>query len=266
MFSGADLSAIINESALLATLSNKDFVEMSDLEEARDKVRWGRAKKSRVIDEKEKVATAYHEAGHALLSLLIDEVDTFTKVSIIPRGMAGGYTLTPPTEDKHYLTKVELLGQMTVLQGGLVGEEIFMNDTTTGVSNDLQHVARIARSVVCEYGMTDLGKMSFGKNHRHVFLGRDLMDHEKDYSEDTAKRIDQEVRNLVDASYQRARKLLTENRDKLDLIANRLIEKEVIDIVEARELLGIPDPAPTDTETTEAKTEVKISEPKGEMI
>ncbi len=241
-FSGADLANACNEAALLAARRNKDQVEMLDFLDAVERVTMGPEKKSRKISKKEKEQTAYHEAGHALLSLLIDEVDTFTKVSIIPRGMAGGYTLTPPTEDKHYLTKKELLGRITVLFGGLVGEEIFMNDTTTGVSNDLENVSRIAHAMICEYGMGALGKMAFGKNQRHLFLGRDLMDHQKDYSEDTARRIDEEVRSLVDQCYNNARQLLTENRDKLDLIANRLIEKEIIDIEEACNLLGMPKP------------------------
>ena len=241
-FSGADLANACNEAALLAARRNKDEIEMSDFLDAVERVTMGPEKKSRKISKKEKTQTAYHEAGHALLSLLVEEVDTFTKVSIIPRGMAGGYTLTPPKEDKHYLKRNELLGRMVILLGGLIGEELYMNDTTTGVSNDLQHVTRIAHSMVCEYGMTSLGKMAFGNNQRHVFLGRDIMDHQKDYSEDTAKKIDQEVRALVDEAYNRAKQILTDNRDKLDLIANRLIEKEVIDIDETCDMLGLPKP------------------------
>jgi len=184
--------------------------------------------------------TAYHEAGHALLSLFIDEVDTFTKVSIIPRGMAGGYTLTPPTEDKHYMNKKELLGQMTVLLGGLVGEEIYVGDTSTGVSNDLERVTKIARSMVCEYGMSGkMGTLSYGQHERQRFLGRDLMD-QKDYSEETAKDIDAEVRSLVNVAYKRAQKILMENRTKIDMMAQRLVEKEVVDIEEAREMFGLP--------------------------
>ena len=172
---------------------------------------------------------------------MIDEVDTFTKVSIIPRGMAGGYTITPPTEDKHYMSKKELKGMMVVLLGGMVGEEICLNDTTTGVSNDLERVAKLARSMVCAYGMSEkLGKMAFGKFHQQPFLGRDLFE-EKDYSDATAKMIDEEVDVLVDEAYQRAKKILSENRDKMELLARRLIEKEVIDIDDARVLLNMPD-------------------------
>ncbi len=238
-FSGADLANVCNEAALLAARKDKEHVEMDDFVAAVERVTMGPEKKSRSVSKREKEITAYHEAGHALLSLLIDEVDTFTKVSIIPRGMAGGYTLTPPTEDRHYLNKKELKGTMTLLLGGLVAEELFIGDTTTGVSNDLLRVTQIARAMICEYGMNEkLGTMAFGQHQRQVFLGRDLWE-QKDYSEETAKNIDREVTNLVDESYNRAKRLLMENRDKLDLIAKRLIEKEVIDIEETRVLLGM---------------------------
>ncbi len=238
-FSGADLANVCNEAALLAARRNKESIGMDEFHAAVERVTMGPEKKSRTTSKKEKELTAYHEAGHALLSLLIEEVDTFTKVSIIPRGMAGGYTLTPPTEDKHYYNKTELLGQMTILLGGLVAEEIHIGDTSTGVSNDLEKVARIARSMICEYGMNDtLGKLSFGQHERSHFLGRDLMEH-KDYSEATSQDIDKEVQALVKFCYDRAKKLLLDNRDKLDKIAIRLIEKEVIDIEETKELVGI---------------------------
>ena len=241
-FSGADLANVCNEAALLAARRGKEAVGMAEFLAAVERVTMGPEKKSHTTSRKEKSMTAYHEAGHALLSLLIDEVDTFSKVSIIPRGMAGGYTLTPPTEDKHYYTRKELFGQMTVLLGGYIGEETFMGDTTTGVSNDLEKVSSLARSMVCSFGMNDeLGKRAYGRNSQPSFLGRDLFE-EKDFSDATAQHIDEEVKKLVDAAHQRGMKLITENRDKLDLIANRLIEKEVIDIEEARLLLGIPAP------------------------
>ncbi len=240
-FSGADLANVCNEAALLAARRNKEKVGMEEMLAAVERVTMGPEKKSHVTSKKEKEMTAFHEAGHALLSLLIDEVDTFTKVSIIPRGMAGGYTLTPPKEDKHYMAKKELKGMMVVLLGGMVGEEIYMNDTTTGVSNDLQKVAQIARSMVCQYGMSDkLDKLAFGKQGQQMFLGRDLFD-EKDYSEETARRIDEEIQGLVNECYTKAKKLLTDHRDKLDVLAKRLIEKETIDIEEARVLLMIPE-------------------------
>lgn len=238
-FSGADLANVCNEAALLAARRNKESVGMDEMLAAVERVTMGPEKKSHTVSKKEKEMTAYHEAGHALLSLLIPEVDTFTKVSIIPRGMAGGYTLTPPTEDKHYLKKKELSGTMTVLLGGLVAEELFMGDTTTGVSNDLQKVTQIARAMICQYGMNEkVGRLALGIGHGPHFLGRDIME-QKDYSEDTAKNIDREVLDLVNQAYNRAKKLLSDNRDKLDLLARRLIEKEVIDIDETRILLGI---------------------------
>ena len=238
-FSGADLANVCNEAALLAARRNKDIVAQEDFHAAVERVTLGPEKKSHTTSRREKEMTAYHEAGHALLSLLIDEVDTFSKVSIIPRGMAGGYTLTPPTEDKHYYTRKELFGQMTVLLGGLVGEETFMNDSTTGVSNDLEKVTQLARGMICSFGMTDdLGKRAFGRSGHPSFLGRDIFE-EKEYSEDTAKSIDREIKTMVDKAYQRARDLIQKNREKLDLLAQYLIEKEVIDIDTARVMLGL---------------------------
>ena len=240
-FSGADLANVCNEAALLAARKNKEAVGMDEFLAAVERVTMGPEKKSRAISRREKETTAYHEAGHALLSLLIEEVDTFTKVSIIPRGMAGGYTLTPPTEDKHYLNKKELLGQMTVLLGGLIAEELQTGDTSTGVSNDLERVSQIARHMVCVYGMSEsLGALSYGQRDHMRFLGRDILEN-KEYSDQTAQKIDDEVRRLAQQSHDRGKKLLVEHRDKLDLMARRLIEKEVVDIDEARQLLGMPD-------------------------
>ena len=224
-----------------------------------ERVTMGPENKSRVTSKKEKEITAYHEAGHALLSLLLEEVDTFSKVSIIPRGMAGGYTLTPPTEDKHYLNKKELQGQMVVLLGGLVAEEIQLGINSTGVSNDLERVSKIARSMVCVYGMSDkLGKLSYGQHEHQRFLGRDLME-QKDYSEDTAKRIDDEVHSLVDTAYNRAKTLLMQNKDKLDLIAQKLLEKEVIDIEETRVLLGMAAPSDQNKAVEVSKEDTNIN-------
>ncbi len=249
-FSGADLANVCNEAALLAARRNNQSIGMAEFYAAVERVTMGPEKKSRTTSQKEKEMTAYHEAGHALLSLLIEEVDTFTKVSIIPRGMAGGYTLTPPKEDKHYMNRKELFGQMTVLLGGLVAEELHIGDTSTGVSNDLQRVARIARAMVCEYGMSDkLGKQAYGQHEHQQFLGRDLMQH-KDYSDETASKIDQEVQELVDNAYKRAKDLLTKNRDKMDLLAKRLVEKEVVDIDETRTLLGITEIKPASAADT----------------
>ena len=239
-FSGADLANVCNEAALLAARQDKEAVTLEDFYAAIERVTMGPEKKSRVTSKKEKEITAYHEAGHALLTLLIDEVDKFSKVSIIPRGMAGGYTLTPPTEDRHYLNRKELLGQLTVLLGGMVAEELQMGVTSTGVSNDLEKVAEISRRMVCQFGMSDkMGPLTYGQHEHLRFLGRDLLEH-KEYSDETAKNIDEEVRKIVNHCYERAKKLLTENKDKLDKIAQRLMEKEVIDIEEAKVLLAQP--------------------------
>ncbi len=238
-FSGADLANVCNEAALLAARNNKDFVSQEEMLAAIERVTMGPEKKSRTMSKKEKEITAYHEAGHALLTLLIDEVDTFSKVSIIPRGMAGGYTLTPPVEDRHYWTKQELLGRLAVALGGRAAEEICLNEITTGAYSDLQSATEIARKMVCEYGMSPkLGTLTLGRHHHQLFLGRDMME-QRDYSEETAKAIDDEVRHFVDDAYNRAKALLLKNREKLELITKRLLEKEVIDIDETMSLLGM---------------------------
>jgi len=261
-FSGADLANVCNEAALLASRRDKDAVTMDEFYAAVERVTMGPEKKSRTASKEEKEMTAYHESGHALLSLLIDEVDTFTKVSIIPRGMAGGYTLTPPTEDKHYHNKKELMGQMAVLLGGLVSEEIYIGDTSTGVSHDLKVVRQIAHSMVCVYGMSDkMGTLAYGKSEQMGFLGRDLMQ-QKDYSEATTKKIDEEMRGLVNQAYTRAKDLLTENRDKLNKLAQALVEKEVMDIDEARVLLGMaPQEKSSSDETNSKENSVETDSP-----
>ncbi len=238
-FSGADLANVCNEAALLAARRGKSAVGMDEFFAAVERVTMGPEKKSRTTSKEEREITAYHESGHALLSLLIDEVDTFTKVSIIPRGVAGGYTLTPPKEDRHYLTTKQIKGQMAVMLGGMVAEKLHFGDTSTGVSNDLENVTKLARSMVCDYGMSEeLGALSYGQHEHARFLGRDIFD-QRLYSEETAKRIDEEMQRIVKEAYTRAEKLLKENIDKLDLLATRLTQKEVISIEEAMELLGI---------------------------
>jgi len=239
-FSGADLANVCNEAALLAARKEKDSVGMDDFYEAVERVTMGPEKKSRVTSKEEKKMTAYHEAGHALLSLLVDEVDTFTKVSIIPRGMAGGYTLTPPKEDKHYLNENELKGRMVILLGGLVAEELNIGQTSTGVSNDLERVTEIARSMICDYGMSEkLGTLAYGQHDRQHFLGRDLFEH-KGFSEETSKQIDSEIRSLVNEAYNKAKSLLTKHAESLTKIANTLVEKEILDVEETRKLIGMP--------------------------
>lgn len=245
LFSGADIANLCNEAALLAARHNKEAVEEKDLEAAIERVIMGPEKKSRVMSKREKELTAIHEAGHAILSLLITEVNPVTKVSIIPRGMAGGYTLTPPKEDKAYHSKAELLGDITVALGGRVSEELNFGDITTGAAHDLESATDIARKMVCDFGMSErLGNITLGKSHGPVFLGRDLVE-EKNYSDETASIIDEEVKNIVDGCYQRAKKLIRENQEKLKLLANTLLEKEVLSGEEIRRMLGLAKQDPT---------------------
>lgn len=240
-FSGADLENLCNEAALLAARHNKESVGTAELDEAIERVMMGPEKKSRVISKHEKELTAFHESGHALLSLLIPEVDPMSKVSIIPRGMAGGYTFMPPREDRRYRSKNELLGDITVALGGRASEEINLGDVTTGAMNDLREVTRIARQMVCDYGMSErLGNYSLGANHGPVFLGRDLVK-EKDYSEDTAKTIDEEVKLIIDECYVRAKKLIQKHKDKMKLLADALLDKEVLDVEEVKRIIGLKD-------------------------
>jgi len=238
-FSGADLENLCNEAALLGARRNKNSVEQVELEEAIERVIMGPEKKSRIISKREKELTAYHESGHALLSILIPEVDTMTKVSIIPRGMAGGYTFIPPTEDRRYKSKKELLGEITVALGGRVSEEVNIVDITTGAMADLSAITAIAREMVCDYGMSErIGNYALGKSHGPMFLGRDLV-RDKDYSEDTAKIVDQEVKVIIDQCYNRAKDLIIKNNDKLKRLAAVLLEKEVLDVAEVRKIIGI---------------------------
>jgi len=239
LFSGADLANLCNEAALLAARHNKEAVEQQDLEAAIERVIMGPEKKSRVMSKREKELTAMHEAGHAILSLLIPEVNPVTKVSIIPRGMAGGYTLTPPREDKGYHSRAELLGNITVALGGRVSEELYFGDITTGAARDLEASTQIAREMVCDFGMSErLGNITLGRSHGPVFLGRDLIE-EKNYSDETASIIDEEIKHIVDECYQRAKKLIQENQEKLKLLANTLLEKEVLSGEEIKRMLGL---------------------------
>lgn len=238
-FSGADLANLCNEAALLAARWNKESVGTEELESAIERVMIGPEKKRRITSKKEKEITAYHECGHALLSLLIPEVDPMSKVSIIPRGMTGGYTLTPPMEDRHYWSKKELLGKLTVALGGRVSEEMSLGEITTGAENDLESATMIARKMVCEFGMSEkLGHLTLGRRHGPLFLGRDIVE-ERDYSEETAKAIDSEVRRFVDDAYVRAKSLLSENLEKLKILALALLEKEVLEVEEVKRLTGI---------------------------
>jgi len=239
LFSGADLANLCNEAALLAARHNKEGVEQADLEAAIERVMIGPEKKSKVMSKREKELTAFHEAGHAILSLLLPDVDPMTKVSIIPRGMAGGYTLTPPREDKRYHSRREILGNITVALGGRVSEEVNFGDITTGAASDLEISTQMARQMVCDFGMSErLGNVSLGKSHGPVFLGRDLVE-EKNYSDETARLIDEEVKKIIDECYGRAKNLIKDNDEKVKLLATTLFEKEVLTGEEVRLLLGL---------------------------
>ncbi|MEW6283801.1 MAG: ATP-dependent zinc metalloprotease FtsH, partial [Candidatus Eremiobacterota bacterium] len=239
-FSGADLENLLNEAALLAARANRDRIQMADCEEAVDRVMMGPERKSRVIPEKEREITAYHEAGHALVARAIPEANPVRKVTIIPRGMALGVTFHIPEEDRYSHGKEELLAQVTVLMGGRVAEEIVFDEITTGASNDIERATELARDMVCRYGMSDkLGPLHFGRRQHQVFLGRDIVDH-RDYSEDIAREIDREVRNIIESCYDKARKLLTEQREHLELLASELIKQEVLEEEDIDKLLGEP--------------------------
>jgi cell division protease FtsH len=229
-FTGADLENLVNEAALLAARRNKDFIDMSDFEEAKDKVMMGLERKSMILSEQEKRTTAYHEAGHALAARFLPWADPLHKVTIIPRGRALGLTQQLPEDDRHTYSKEYLSDSIAILMGGRVAEELAFNQQTTGASNDIERATHLARRMVCEWGMSkELGPLNFGKKDEQVFLGRDIMQH-RDYSEHTAISIDKEVRGIVEENYQRAKAILTEHLDLLNLIARTLLEKETLDL------------------------------------
>ncbi|PGK42185.1 cell division protein FtsH [Bacillus anthracis] len=229
-FSGADLENLLNEAALVAARQDKKKIDMSDIDEATDRVIAGPAKKSRVISEKERNIVAFHEAGHTVIGVVLDEADVVHKVTIVPRGQAGGYAVMLPKEDRYFMTKPELLDKITGLLGGRVAEEIVFGEVSTGAHNDFQRATGIARRMVTEFGMSDkLGPMQFGSSQGgQVFLGRDFHS-EQNYSDAIAHEIDMEMQTIMKECYARAKEILTENRDKLDLIAKTLLEVETLD-------------------------------------
>jgi cell division protease FtsH len=242
MFSGADLAAIINEAALAATMADKDYVETADLEEARDKVRWGRARKSRVIDESDKKITAYHEAGHAFVQSMLKDADPLHKVSIIPRGPFGGATFALPEKDRLHYTKRYCMALLQVCFGGRIAEEIFCDDISSGAQADIQQATAIAKQMILTWGMSEkLGPVSYESDSgiRDMLY---IMPGEKEYSEKTAEEIDAEVRKLIDQAYKKSRELIEANKDKLDKIAKTLLKYETLDaddvklILEGKEL------------------------------
>ena len=236
-FSGAELANLINEAALIAARKGLKAINNAEMEEARDKVRWGRERRSLAMSEKEKISTAWHEAGHALVSVLLEHTDPLHKVTIIPRGRALGVTMSLPEGDQYSFHRKEALDMIAMTAGGRIAEEIFVEDFTTGASNDIKQMTRLARKMVCEWGMSDkLGMVEYGEHEDHVFLARD-MGRARDYSEATAQEIDREVRRFVDEGYARAKALITEHRDKVELIAKALLEYETLDGDQVKELI-----------------------------
>src|SRR5437660_1524024 len=236
-YSGAELANVINEAALLAARRNLKGITLAELEEARDKVRWGKERRSLALSEKEKTNTAYHEAGHALLLELLEHTEPLHKVTIIPRGPSLGSTMWLPEEDKYTNRKAELLASLSVSMGGRVAEELAFGDVTNGARGDIKMATATARRMVCEWGMSEkLGMVEYGDHEDYVFLGRDIS-RARDYSEATAEEIDREVRTLLDEAYQRAKKILSANRDKLDVIAKALLEFETLDGSQIKEIV-----------------------------
>src|SRR5690348_5973844 len=246
-FSGADLANMVNEAALAAARQNRKAVLMYDFELAKDKVLMGVERKSLLLTEAEKKNTAYHEAGHALVAAKLPHSDPLHKVTIIPRGMALGLTMQLPTDDRHNYYKNYLETQIAILMGGRIAEEMFLNVMSTGAGNDIERATDMARKMVCEWGMSELGPLTFGKKEEQIFLGREIAQH-RDYSEDTAIKIDAEVQKLVGNGYRAAKEILSSNRDTLEKMARALIEREVLDaneiklLVDGKELPPVPPP------------------------
>jgi cell division protease FtsH len=246
-FSGADLANMVNEAALVAARQNRKTVLMWDFEQAKDKVLMGAERKSMLLSDEEKKVTAYHEAGHALVAALREHSDPLHKVTIIPRGMALGVTMQLPVDDKHTYTRDYLETRLAIMMGGRVAEELFLHTMTTGAGNDIEQASDLARKMVCEFGMSTLGPMTFGKKEEQIFLGREISQH-RDFSEETARKIDQEVRRFVDEGYQSATNILKNNGPILEKIAATLLVREVIDageiemIIEGKELPERVDP------------------------
>jgi cell division protease FtsH len=237
---GADLANLVNEAALNAARQNRKVVTMIDFEMAKDKILMGAERKSMILSDAEKRMTAYHEAGHALVAVMLPNADPLHKVTIIPRGMALGVTMQLPIDDKHSYSKEYLLAQLAILMGGRIAEEKFMNQMTTGAGNDIERATDMARKMVCEWGMSDLGPLSFGKKEEQIFLGREIAQH-RDYSEETAIRIDEQVKKLVQGGYDTARNIIEERSEALENIAKALLEREILEGGEIMQIIkGLP--------------------------
>jgi cell division protease FtsH len=261
-FSGADLESLANEAALWAARQNRKFILMADFEMAKDKVLMGVERKSLILSDEEKKNTAYHEAGHALVAAMTPGADPVHKVTIIPRGMALGLTMQLPTDDKHSYTKEHLEGMLAVLMGGRTAEEMFLGHITTGAGNDIERATDIARNMVCEWGMSELGPLAFGKKEEAIFLGREIAQH-RDFSEATAVDIDKEVKRIINIAYDSAKSIQNTHRDVLERIAQGLLEREVLDALEVRMLIeGKPLPEKVRTPPPQAPPGATAADPK----
>jgi cell division protease FtsH len=264
-FTGADLANLVNEAALNAARYNRKAVTMLDFEWAKDKVLMGSERRSIVMSNEEKRNTAYHEAGHTLVGIKVPNADPIHKVSIIPRGMALGVTMQLPEADRYSHTRDYLEGQIAIMMGGRIAEEIFLNHMTTGASNDIEKATDLARRMVCEFGMSSLGPITYGKKEEQIFLGREIAQHQ-DYSEDTAIKIDQEVNRMVIDQYNRARQIIVENKEALIRLAEALLERESLDSIQIRRLVaGLPldddEPAPTRGDKTKVEPKPSVLNP-----
>jgi len=232
-FVGADLENLVNEAALLAARQDKDAVAMNDFELAKDKVLMGSERRSMVMSDDERRVSAWHEAGHTLLGKLVEGNDSVHKVSIIPRGAALGVTQFLPTEDRHTMNRKQLLARIAMALGGRVAEELVFGEITSGAADDIKRATRLARAMVCELGMSEkLGPLAYGEQEENVFLGREITQRREDYSEATARDIDEEIRSIVARQHELARKVIAEHRDKLDRLAETLLERETLDAEE----------------------------------
>ncbi len=258
-FSGADLANLVNEAALLAARQNRKQVLMTDFESSKDKVLMGAERKSLILSEEEKKNTAFHEAGHALVAFFVPYADPLHKVTIIPRGMALGVTMQLPVDDKHTYTRDYLESQLTIMMGGRAAEEQFLHHVTTGAGNDIEQATELSRRMVCDFGMSDLGPLAYGRNQGEIFLGRDIST-SRDFSEDTAIKIDREIKRFVMTGYTRAQEVITSNREALTRIAEALLVREVLDggeiklLIEGKPLperVRVQPPPPPQSETTE---------------
>ncbi|MEX2197549.1 MAG: cell division protein FtsH, partial [Burkholderiales bacterium] len=254
-FSGADLANLVNESALFAARGNKRLVDMDDFERAKDKIMMGAERRSMVMPEEERRNTAYHESGHTVVARLLPKTDPVHKVTIIPRGRALGVTMQLPEQDRYSQDRNRLLDTITVLFGGRIAEEIFMHQMTTGASNDFERATEIARRMVTQWGMSDeLGTMVYGENEGEVFLGRSITTH-KNVSEATLQKVDSEIRRIIDTQYKLARKLIEENRDKVEAMAQALLEWETLDAEQINDVMqGRPPRAPKPPASAPAPT------------